>query len=131
MAVNTLRRIDVRRGRSRPPASEAYLAPLWDWERLSPRDREGAWTELREWVANVVTGRYGLGRRLPACWTRHADLAEDILQLHEWEAALWPRSRTYQLECEAWVTALHERSGRWPGFCPEHGTEPVLLQGLA
>lgn len=60
--------------------------PLWDWSRLSERDRQGAWCELTDWVQHTLIGRYGLGAYISPAWQRDGRLVRTLIRFHEWEA---------------------------------------------
>jgi hypothetical protein len=100
-------------------------SPLWEWERLTARDREGAWRELTDWVGYVVIGRYLLGDRLGSCWYEHPEMVDCIIRLHEAEAELSPKMHSYQALTEQWEDQLAACAEGWPARCMEHGTGAV------
>jgi hypothetical protein len=91
--------------------------PLWDWQRMSERDREAAWLELNEWVSHVVMGRYALRNALPRCWHRHEALVGELVELHEREAEIYSVSRPLVERVRGWERDLLSSAAGWPAAC--------------
>lgn len=127
MAIQTWRRIESFQsvnafpGRPAAPAAD----PIWEWERLSPRDREGALSELSDWIGNVLVNRYRMGHRLPACWAQHPDLMAVLVWLHESAPDVRERNAALADLQGDWEAELRAASAGWPSHCREHGTGPV------
>lgn len=83
--------------------------PLWDWDRLSPRDQEGAWLELEEWVDRTVLTRHGL--RVPTDWKRDSQLTAELIRLHELE--VYGMSDGIVPSTSEWEAELKRSSSRW------------------
>ena len=57
------------------------------WPSVLPEDAKTAWTELREWVEQLVE-RYALdARTVPPCWFRHNGHVEVLVALRDAERA--------------------------------------------
>jgi len=80
-AANRLRRRVISN------ADGGFAATPWlrEWHLQSARERRVAWIELVDWVI-WLHDRYELGveNRLPACWTRHPGLVEELFALKAW-----------------------------------------------
>ncbi|HEV2953477.1 MAG TPA: hypothetical protein VG015_05255 [Candidatus Dormibacteraeota bacterium] len=85
---------------------QAPLAnPLWDWRRLTPRDREAAWLELDDWIEHVIVQRHHLGGFLPPNWGRAPQLTAELIRLHELEI---------EIQSEEWQIELIKSCRTWP-----------------
>ncbi len=127
MAIHTWRRIESFQpanaypGRAAAPAAD----PIWEWERLTPKDREGALSELSDWINNVLVNRYRLGHRLPACWAKHSDLVAVLVWLHESAPELRERNAALVELDSDWEAELRSVSSAWPSHCREHDRGPI------
>jgi hypothetical protein len=134
MALESWRRIEDFRLQSDNFAYSRYggypgpiLAadPIWEWDCLSPRDREGALSELSDWITNVLIGRYRLGHKLPSCWARHPDLVSVLVWLHETEPELSARNAALRGRVTDWEAELRATSEGWPCHCRLHKEGPL------
>ena len=99
---------------------------LVDWTKL-PEDggeHEAAWIRLCDWV-EWLTARYRLTReeRLPACWSQHPELIEELTALRAWrieaygpegsgqQAVYWHQALTVLLDHIAQLWAAGCRAG--------------------
>ena len=134
MALESWRRIEDFRLQSDNGAYANYggypgpiLAadPIWEWDRLSPRDREGALSELADWITNVLIGRYRLGHRLPRCWAQHPDLVSVLVWLHETAPELSSRNAALRGRDADWEAELRATADGWPCHCRLHREGPM------
>lgn len=128
MAITEWRRIDdFRTDNGYPGRSAAVIAPIWEWERLTPLDREGAMTELNDWVNNVLCARYRLGTQVPACWQEHPDLVSILVWFHETAPDLRDRDAEHRGSTtdEDWEREVRACAQQWPAHCRQHQMPPL------
>jgi hypothetical protein len=123
--AQTWRRIDEFRLNNGHPGAAVAADPIWEWERLTPRDREGALSELSDWINNILIGRYRLGSRLPHCWAQHPDLVSVLVWLHETAPELSSRNAALRDRDSDWEAELRGCAQGWPSHCREHGEGPI------
>lgn len=92
----------------------------WSWRNLGPGATEQLTKELSSWV-NWIRCRYPLARKVPACWSEHPEVVEEL-------TALWLAWQYAYEERDAPLTAAADWHDRWlPGVLHrlEHG--PLAL----
>ncbi len=82
--------------------------PLWDWTRMTERDRAAAWCELTEWVDHTLIGRHDLGGCLAPDWRQDEELVRTLIRFHEWEAEAGDGA-----EHDLWLSTLHRAASDW------------------
>lgn len=119
MALQSWRRIED------DPYSFLAQDPIWEWDRLKPRDREGALSELSDWTTNILISRYRLGHRLPRCWAKHPDLVSVLVWLHETAPELRDRNAMLRDRDADWEAEVRASAEGWPSHCSEHKEGPM------
>lgn len=77
----------------------------WCWRDLGPEAAETLWHELTGWVG-WVRHRYPLAKRVPACWTEHPEVVEEL-------TALWLAWSAAYSERDAPLTGPIDWHDRW------------------
>lgn len=88
----------------------------WSWRNLGPGATEQLTKELSSWV-DWIRSRYPLARKVPACWSEHPEVVEEL-------TALWLAWQYAFEERDAPLTAAADWHDRWlPGVLHrlEHG----------
>jgi hypothetical protein len=125
MAIQSWRRIDDFRPRGGYPGPSVVVDPIWEWDRLNPRDREGALTELSDWINNVLIARYRLGDWLPRCWALHPEMLSVLVWLHETAPELSARNAALCDLDTDWEAELRGCAQGWLSHCQEHREGPI------
>lgn len=100
------------------------------WPTLPSRVAEGAWTQLREWVEQLVD-RFALDTRtVPPCWFRHNGIVEVLSALRDHEQACFAPDAPSSAGID-WFRALREAeyrlvdcAGRTQCSALEHRPDP-------
>jgi len=59
----------------------------WCWQKLDEEAAAKLRRDLADWVG-WLRGRYPIAEQLPACWSQHSELVEELTALHAvWNAA--------------------------------------------
>lgn len=88
----------------------------WCWRSIGPQAEEELWAQLRDWV-NWLRRRYPLAKRIPACWSDHPEVVEEL-------TALWLAWQHAYADANAPLSAPVEWHDHWlPGLLHrlEHG----------
>lgn len=96
--------------------STGFSPTAWCWRDLGDRAGEELWEQLTDWV-DWIRSRYPLARKIPACWTDHPEIIEEL-------TALWLAWQAAYQDHDATLTAAADWHDRWlPGmlYRLEHG----------
>jgi hypothetical protein len=101
------------------------------WPGLPAEVADQAWTELRDWVEDLVD-RFGLdARTVPPCWYRHPGIVAALAALRDHERACFTPTAPPSAAVD-WFRALREIEDRLTGWAArtqcsakEHRDDPA------
>ena len=114
--TNLLARVEALEDSDHTPAGLGVRVASWCWRDVGPLGEQALWKELTDWV-DWIRYRYPLARRIPACWTEHPEVVEEL-------TALWLAWQAAYVESDRVLTGAAEWHDRWlPGvlYRLEHG----------
>lgn len=98
-------------------AAEVRRQPRLPWDKLTVKQAEQRWNELRSWVDQLII-RNGIGpKEIPNCWYLHDGLVDELEALR-WASIEANRPKASGAETLRWREALHRARARWPAFNP-------------
>lgn len=97
-----------------PGSTGTRAGPVY-WPGLPAEVAEQAWTELRDWVEDLVD-RFGLdARTVPACWFRHRGIVAALAALRDHERACFTPQAPPSAAVD-WFRAMREIEDRLTGW---------------
>ncbi|WP_025274193.1 hypothetical protein [Haloglycomyces albus] len=100
-----------------PPGGGGVLSiqgRLWEWHAMDETTRQECWDDLVAWVA-WLADVYELGResRLPACWSDHPGLVQELWTLKLWRDALYTTDVDEAVTTGSEAGALAQHARQW------------------
>ena len=86
--------------------------PPWNWTQLTGQLRQAEFVQLADWVAELQQG-YGRWVRLPACWSCHRALREELIVFWYWRQRIDTAANATAEEGVRWHQSLRVSAQAW------------------